>query len=58
MPTALKVVMGNPGKRPLNQLEPKPRLAIPSCPAHLHATAKAEWKRLARQLHQGATVCA
>jgi hypothetical protein len=35
MPTALKVVMGNPGKRPLNHLEPKPRLAVPSCPAHL-----------------------
>jgi P27 family predicted phage terminase small subunit len=52
MPTALKVVMGNPGKRALNQLEPKPRLAIPTCPAHLQPSAKAEWKRLARQLHQ------
>jgi P27 family predicted phage terminase small subunit len=52
MPTALKVVMGNPGKRPLNHLKPKPRLAIPSCPAHLQPTAKAEWKRLARHLHQ------
>jgi P27 family predicted phage terminase small subunit len=51
MPTALKMVMGNPGKRPLNHLEPKPRLAIPTCPAHLQPTAKAEWKRLAQQLH-------
>jgi hypothetical protein len=47
MPTALKVVMGDPGKR---ALKPKPRLAIPSCPAHLQATQKAELKRLAGQL--------
>jgi P27 family predicted phage terminase small subunit len=52
MPTALKVVMGNPGKRPLNHLEPKPGNAVPTCPAHLQPTAKAEWKRLAKQLHQ------
>jgi len=51
-PTALKMVMGNPGKRRLNHLEPKPRLVIPTCPAHLQPTAKAEWKRLARQMHQ------
>ena len=52
MPTALKVVMGNPGKRPLNHLEPKPTPGLPTCPAHLQPTAKAEWKRLARQLHR------
>jgi P27 family predicted phage terminase small subunit len=51
-PTALKVVMGNLGKRPLNRLEPKPAPGLPTCPAHLQPTAKAEWKRLARQLHQ------
>lgn len=51
-PTALKIVMGNPGKRPLNKLEPKPVTAMPTCPAHLMPTAKAEWKRLARYLHR------
>lgn len=34
-PTALKVIEGNPRKRPLNQREPKPVLSIPTCPAHL-----------------------
>jgi P27 family predicted phage terminase small subunit len=50
-PTVLKLVAGNPGKRPLNMREPKPVIAIPTCPAHLMPTAKAEWKRLARYLH-------
>lgn len=49
-PTVLKLVEGNPGKRPLNPREPKPVTAIPSCPAHLLPSAKAEWKRLIRQL--------
>jgi P27 family predicted phage terminase small subunit len=51
MPTALRIVTGNAGKRPLNTREPKPVTAIPTCPAHLSATAKAEWKRLAHHLH-------
>ncbi len=51
MPTALRIVTGNAGKRPLNTREPKPVTAIPTCPAHLSPTAKAEWKRLARHLH-------
>jgi len=37
---------GNPGKRPLNQDEPKPRPRLPRSPAHLSDTAKAEWRRL------------
>ncbi|MER8441469.1 phage terminase small subunit P27 family [Mesorhizobium sp. M1312] len=51
-PTALKIALGNPGKRPLNKREPKPVTAIPTCPAHLMPTAKAEWKRLAHYLHE------
>ena len=50
-PTSLKVITGNPGKRPLNPREPKPALRVPTCPAHLSPTAKAEWNRLAQQLH-------
>lgn len=49
-PSALKLIQGNPGKRRLNPNEPKPVTAVPTCPAHLSPTAKAEWKRLARQL--------
>lgn len=49
-PSALKLRDGNPGKRRLNMFEPRPERAIPTCPAHLMPTAKAEWKRLAREL--------
>lgn len=43
-PTALKLVTGNPGKRPINRLEPKPDASVmPSCPEWLDADAKAEW---------------
>lgn len=45
-PTALKIVEGNPGKRPLNKREPKPRAVAPRCPAHLDDVAQKEWKRL------------
>lgn len=50
-PTALKVLAGNPGHRPLNDAEPMPELAMPKCPAHLSKEGKAEWKRLAAELH-------
>jgi P27 family predicted phage terminase small subunit len=50
-PTALKLIEGNPGKRPLNAGEPRPGLKMPTCPAHLCPSAKAEWKRLAGQMH-------
>ncbi|MFI0848861.1 phage terminase small subunit P27 family [Mesorhizobium sp. IMUNJ 23232] len=51
-PTVLKLVMGNPDKRSLNSNEPKPANMIPTCPAHLSPTAKSEWKRLVRHLHE------
>ena len=51
-PTALKLIEGNPGKRPINGHEPKPPASKPTCPAHLSPTAKAEWKRLAEALHR------
>ena len=52
IPTALRLVQGNPGKRPLNMAEPKPAHSMPTCPAHLSPTAKAEWKRLGREMHR------
>ena len=51
-PTALKLIEGNPGKRPINVHEPKPPAARPTSPSHLSPTAKAEWKRLAGVLHR------
>src|SRR5947207_11816997 len=50
-PTALKLLAGNPGKRRLNHREPKPQRELPTCPSHLLPAAKAEWKRLARELY-------
>lgn len=49
-PTRLKVLTGNPGKRPLNENEPKPDVAIPDCPAELGEIARQEWNRLVGEL--------
>ena len=52
-PTAMKVLEGNPGKRELNIFEPKPKKSVlPTCPDWLEDEAKAEWHRLARNLHE------
>ncbi|WP_213950384.1 phage terminase small subunit P27 family [Tepidanaerobacter syntrophicus] len=49
-PTALKVLEGNPGKRPLNDKEPQPEKKAPRCPSWLEPEAKKEWKRMAKTL--------
>ena len=49
-PTALKVLEGNHGKRPLNDREPVPPKATLKCHAWLLPEAKKEWKRLAPAL--------
>jgi P27 family predicted phage terminase small subunit len=49
-PTRLKMLTGNPGKRPLNENEPTPDVAIPDCPAELSPVAKREWDRLVVKL--------
>src|SRR5208337_264989 len=49
-PTPLKLLRGNPAKRPINTGEPKPTPAIPSCPAHLSEAAREEWCRITREL--------
>ncbi|GKU31460.1 phage terminase small subunit P27 family [Clostridium folliculivorans] len=49
-PTAIKVLEGNPGKRPLNKNEPKPDKRAPKCPAWLEAEAKKEWRRMSKTL--------
>src|SRR5262245_12916129 len=45
-PTPLKVLRGNPGKRRLNQNEPKPKVERPSCPPDLSKVARKEWRRI------------
>ena len=49
-PTRLKWLAGNPGKRPLNENEPLPRVELPTCPKELSPAAKREWKRLVGEL--------
>ncbi len=46
-PTELKLIQGNPGKRPLNEDEPKPPRGIPEMPVWLkdHPIAVFEWER-------------
>ena len=49
-PTAMKILEGNPGKRPLNENEPVPPKGEIKSPAWLLPEAKKEWKRLAPSL--------
>ena len=49
-PTRLKLLTGNPGKRPMNQNEPRPEVNIPECPIELSDVARMEWDRLAGEL--------
>lgn len=51
-PTALKRLRGNPGKRPMNEWEARPAGTMPRCPSHLQGEARAEWRRVARGLHE------
>ncbi|NFE94353.1 phage terminase small subunit P27 family [Clostridium botulinum] len=55
-PTAIKIIEGNPGKRPLNKYEPKPEKKAPRCPSWLENDAKKEWRRMAKQMEQLGTL--
>ncbi|MCA3380174.1 MAG: phage terminase small subunit P27 family [Roseomonas sp.] len=51
-PTHLKLVIGNPGKRPLPKAEAKAVRALPSPPPHLSDEAKVEWGRVSEELYK------
>jgi P27 family predicted phage terminase small subunit len=42
----LKVLSGNPGKRPLNEREPAAPQGVPEIPEWLDGEAQAEWRRI------------
>jgi P27 family predicted phage terminase small subunit len=50
-PTSQKRLEGNPGKRALNNAEPRPRVVLPRPPAHLSDDEKTKWKSLVKELH-------
>lgn len=56
LPTNLKLLKGNPGKRPLNQDEPRVALKIPSPPRELPERSRKEWRRLTKQLYAAGLV--
>lgn len=49
-PTRLKVIQGNPGKRPLPRGEPTPRPGAPRMPRWLSPDAQREWRYIVREL--------
>ena len=51
-PTRLKLLKGNPGRRPINPREPQPTVGIPSCPRWLDPKAKTLWRHLTKVLHE------
>ena len=51
-PTRLKLLAGNPGKRPISRKEPKPRPLAPTPPSHLDPIARKEWARISKELYQ------
>lgn len=47
----LKLMRGNPGKRPLNLADGvNPEVAVPDIPRHLNKEARKEWKRITVEL--------
>ena len=50
LPTALKLLRGNPGKRPLNRGEAKPTPDTGNVSRWLDAMAKEEWRRVVAEL--------
>ena len=50
-PTHLKLIEGNPGKRPIRTGPERPVTTMPEPPDHLNADARTEWDRVAHGLH-------
>lgn len=45
-PTVIRILKGNPSKRPINKDEPKPKKGSVSVPKHLDKKAKANFRRI------------
>ena len=51
-PAIIHHLHGNPGRRPINDQEPKPETGVPKKPDFLSATAKKYWNYHAKRLDQ------
>ena len=51
LPTNLKILRGNPGKRSLPKDEPKPEAVCPVAPKILSPSAKRHWKTVVQYLY-------
>lgn len=51
-PTALKILGGNPGRRPLNMLEPSFPASDGAPPTYLNVAGRREWRRLYPHVYQ------
>lgn len=51
-PTVLKIMRGNPGRRPLNRSEPRPAPGVPDPPDFLSPAAQEEWRRVTDLLNR------
>lgn len=49
-PTTLKVMEGNPGKRPLPKDEPQPKSGLPKAPRTLGKVGRDAWRRIGAEL--------
>lgn len=49
-PTHLRIIAGNPGKRPINGAEPKPKRARPEAPSYMDAESKKIWDAVVKEL--------
>ena len=52
LPTNVRLLRGNPGRRPIPEGEVQPEIDIPGCPKHLLPEARKEWKRITPELEQ------
>ena len=59
-PTRIRLLQGNPSKRPINKREPKPPDGSPRCPAWLSPEAKRTWAPVCacRRVALSIAVCA
>ena len=49
-PTPLKLLDGNPGRRPIPVDDFRPATKVPECPPHLNDEARKEWYRITGEL--------